>query len=279
MGGIILWATEQQPFLMGIVVSVIIGTALTLPISSAAICAALNLTGLAGGAAVAGCRAQMGGFSVLSFRKNRWGGVVSQGLGTSMLQMGNIVKNPRVWIPATLASTITGPVATCLFRFQMNGPTSGLTSGMGTCGLVGPIGVYSGSVNNVATGSKSAITGIGHRLAGYGPHLFHSPRPSHLAHRPFLPQAELDQPGRPQTGLTIYAFKASLDRGTVPVVQAPFLPYPLHSPHSCGGNLLYTTPFSGSTPRRANSSSTVTKQNPWAISLSTTSRAVSTLEG
>ena len=142
VGGVIMWATDLQPFLMGIVVSVVIGVALTLPISSAAICAALSLTGLAGGAAVAGCCAQMVGFAVLSFKENRWGGLVSQGLGTSMLQMPNIVKNPRVWIPATLASAITGPVATCLFRLEMNGPP--VSSGMGTCGLVGQIGVWTG---------------------------------------------------------------------------------------------------------------------------------------
>lgn len=99
VGQLIMWATELQPFLMGILVSVIVGVALTLPISSAAICAALGLTGLAGGAAVAGCCAQMVGFAVMSFRENRWGGLVSQGIGTSMLQMGNIVKNPRIWIP------------------------------------------------------------------------------------------------------------------------------------------------------------------------------------
>lgn len=142
VGGIIMWATDLQPFLMGIVVSVVIGVALTLPISSAAICAALGLTGLAGGAAVAGCCAQMIGFAVLSFRENRWGGLVSQGLGTSMLQMGNIVKNPRIWIPPTLASAITGPLATCLFKLEMNGPP--VSSGMGTCGLVGQIGVWTG---------------------------------------------------------------------------------------------------------------------------------------
>ena len=101
VGNVIMWATELQPFFMGILVSVIVGVALTLPISSAAICAALGLTGLAGGAAVAGCCAQMVGFAILSFRENRWGGLVSQGLGTSMLQMGNIVRNPRIWIPPT----------------------------------------------------------------------------------------------------------------------------------------------------------------------------------
>ncbi len=156
LGALIMWATELQPFLMGIVVSVLVGMFLTLPISSAAICAALQLTGLAGGAAVAGCCAQMIGFAVISFRENRWGGLVSQGLGTSMLQMGNIVRNPRIWIAPTLASAVTGPLATCAFHLQMNGPA--VSSGMGTCGLVGQIGVYSGWVNDVASGVKQAIT-------------------------------------------------------------------------------------------------------------------------
>ena len=158
VGEFVEWATVLQPFWMGIFVSVVIGIALTLPISSAAICAALGLTGLAGGAAVAGCCAQMVGFAVLSFRENRWAGLVSQGLGTSMLQMGNIVKNPKIWIPVTLASAITGPIATCVFRFQMNDPSGGVASGMGTCGMVGPIGVYAGWVNDVAMGVKDAIT-------------------------------------------------------------------------------------------------------------------------
>ena len=127
---------------MGIAVSVLVGIALTLPISSAAICAVLGLTGLAGGAAVAGCCAQMIGFAVISFRENKWGGLVSQGLGTSMLQMPNIVKNPKIWIPATLASAVTGPIATCVFRLQMNGEP--INSGMGTCGMCGPIGVITG---------------------------------------------------------------------------------------------------------------------------------------
>ena len=154
-GTVVKWATELQPFFMGIIVSVVIGIALTLPISSAAICAALTLTGLAGGAAVAGCCANMVGFAVLSFRENRWGGLVSQGLGTSMLQMGNIVKNPRIWLPAILASAVTGPIATCIFKLQMNGPA--ISSGMGTCGLVGQIGVYTGWVTDVASGAKAAI--------------------------------------------------------------------------------------------------------------------------
>ena len=160
VGDLIEWATVLQPFWMGILVSVLVGVALTLPISSAAICAALGLSGLAGGAAVAGCCAQMVGFAVVSFRENRWGGLISQGLGTSMLQMGNIVRNPRIWIPATLASAITGPIATCIFNFQMNDPAGGVASGMGTCGMVGPIGVYAGWVNDVATGAKAAITGM-----------------------------------------------------------------------------------------------------------------------
>ena len=158
VGQAIIWATKQQPFFMGIIVSVVIGIALTLPISSAAICFALGLTGLAGGAAVAGCCAQMVGFAVMSFPENRWGGLAAQGLGTSMLQMGNIVRNPRIWIPPTLASAITGPLATCLFRLEMNGPA--VSSGMGTCGLVGQIGVYTGWVSDVAAGTKAAITGM-----------------------------------------------------------------------------------------------------------------------
>ena len=158
VGQAIMWATELQPFFMGIIVSVIIGIALTLPISSAAICAALGLTGLAGGAAVAGCCAQMIGFAVMSFRENRWGGLVAQGIGTSMLQMGNIVRNVRIWIPPTLAAAVTGPVATCIFRLQMNG--AAVSSGMGTCGLVGQLGVYTGWVNDIAAGTKAAITGM-----------------------------------------------------------------------------------------------------------------------
>ena len=150
-----------MPFLMGLIVSVVIGVALTLPISSAAICAALQLSGavvlnaagdivsaggeglaLAGGAAVAGCCAQMVGFAVISFRENGVGGLVSQGIGTSMLQMPNIIKNPRIWIPATLTSAITGPLATCVFHLKMYG--AAINSGMGTCGFLGPIGIILG---------------------------------------------------------------------------------------------------------------------------------------
>ena len=156
VGTLIMWATEQAPLVMGIVVSVVVGVALTLPISSAAICAALGLTGLAGGAAVAGCCAQMVGFAVMSFKENGLGGLVSQGLGTSMLQMGNIVKNPRIWIAPTLASAITGPLATCLFHLEMNG--AAVSSGMGTCGLVGQPTISPAWANDGPAGVKAAIT-------------------------------------------------------------------------------------------------------------------------
>jgi uncharacterized membrane protein len=159
VGEFIGWATFQQPFVMGLIVSVVVGIALTLPISSAAICAAIGLSGaaaiaagmtpneiygvaLAGGAAVAGCCAHMVGFAVMSFRENRWGGLVSQGIGTSMLQMPNLIKNPRLWIPPVVASAVTGPLATCVFKTQMYG--AAINSGMGTCGLLGPIGIILG---------------------------------------------------------------------------------------------------------------------------------------
>jgi uncharacterized membrane protein len=157
IGSFIGWATLQQPFVMGLIVSVVVGVALTLPISSAAICAAIGLSGamvngvipanaeglaLAGGAAVAGCCAQMVGFAVMSFRENRWGGLVSQGLGTSMIQMPNIIRNPRIWIPPTVASAVTGPLATCAFQMRMY--DAPINSGMGTCGLLGPIGIVMG---------------------------------------------------------------------------------------------------------------------------------------
>ena len=158
LGNMIMWATEQQPFIMGMIVSVVVGIALTLPISSAAICAALGLTGLAGGAAVAGCCAQMIGFAVLSFKENGWGGFFAQGIGTSMLQMGNIVKNPKIWLPAILTSAVTGPLATCVFHLEMNG--AAVSSGMGTCGLVGQIGIYTGWLSDIAAGTKQAITGM-----------------------------------------------------------------------------------------------------------------------
>lgn len=137
LGSFINYSTTIMPFFMGIILSVVVGIVLTLPISSAALCAMLGLTGLAGGAATAGCCAQMVGFAVISFRENRVGGLIAQGLGTSMLQMGNIVKKPQIWIPPTLAAAVTGPIATCLFKLEC----TGVSAGMGTCGLVGPIGI------------------------------------------------------------------------------------------------------------------------------------------
>ncbi len=158
VGNLIMMATELRPFIMGIIVAVVVGVALTLPISSAAICAALSLTGLAGGAALAGCCAQMVGFAVMSYRENKIGGLFAQGIGTSMLQMGNIVKNPKIWIPPTVASAVCGPIATCVFKLEMNG--AAISSGMGTCGLVGQIGVYTGWLNDIASGAKEAITAM-----------------------------------------------------------------------------------------------------------------------
>lgn len=174
VGKFIGWATLQQPFIMGVIVSVVVGVALTLPISSAAICAAIGLSGamiggvipenaeglaLAGGAAIAGCCAQMVGFAVMSFRENRWGGLVSQGIGTSMIQMPNIIRNPRIWIPATLTSAITGPIATCVFRMRMYG--AAINSGMGTCGLLGPIGMILGWFGGEYPAQVTALDWIG----------------------------------------------------------------------------------------------------------------------
>ena len=138
LGEIIRWATTQQPFLMGIVISVLVGIALTLPISSAAICASLSLTGLAGGAAVAGCCAQMVGFAAISYKENGIGGIVAQGIGTSMLQVSNIIKNPWILVPPTLAGAIIGPLSTCVFKMTNNA----MGAGMGTSGLVGQIGTF-----------------------------------------------------------------------------------------------------------------------------------------
>lgn len=145
LGSVIMWACDLAPLWMGAVISIVVGIALTLPISSAAICAALGLTGLAGGAALAGCCAQMVGFAVIGFRANGISGIVSMGLGTSMLQMSNILKNPWIWVPPIIASAVGGPAATCVFGLAQNGPA--IASGMGTCGLVGPIGVYTGWID------------------------------------------------------------------------------------------------------------------------------------
>lgn len=167
------WAALQAPLVTGIIVSVVIGICLTLPISSAAICAGLVLTGsaaaagsseglaIAGAAAVAGCCAQMVGFAVISFRENRWGGVLSQGIGTSMLQMPNIIRHPQIWIAPTLASAITGPLAVCVFDLKMYG--AAINSGMGTCGLLGPIGLILGWIDpeNAYPGEVGALQWIG----------------------------------------------------------------------------------------------------------------------
>lgn len=164
----ISFAMTCQPFVMGIIVSALVGIALTLPISSAAICAALGLSGilsgdqglaLAGGAAVAGCCAQMVGFAVMSFPENRWGGLISQGIGTSMLQMPNIIRNPRIWIPPTLASMITGPLASCVFQLKMYG--AAINSGMGTCGMLGPIGIILGWLDPAYPAKVTAFDWIG----------------------------------------------------------------------------------------------------------------------
>ena len=142
LGSLVMKATALAPLPMGIVVAAMMGIILTLPISSAAICAALGLVGLAGGACVAGCCAHMVGFAVASWRDNRLHGLLSQGLGTSMLQMPNLLRKPILWIPPVAASIVNGPIATCLFRLQMNGAP--INSGMGTSGLCGPIGCIVG---------------------------------------------------------------------------------------------------------------------------------------
>lgn len=147
LGQFVNTATYYQPILMGIIVSVVVGIVLTLPISSAALCAMISIGGIAGGAAAVGCCCQMVGFAACSFRDNKWSGVVSQGLGTSMLQMGNICRHPQIWIPPTLASAICGPLSTLVFKLEC----VGVSAGMGTCGLVGPIGIIS------ATGSSAMV--------------------------------------------------------------------------------------------------------------------------
>lgn len=138
LGSLINWGTEQAPFIMGIVVSVLMGIILTLPISSAALGIILGLSGLASGAATVGCCANMVGFAVASYKDNKMNGLLAQGLGTSMLQIGNIVKKPIIWLPAIITSAILGPVSTMVFK-MVNNPTG---SGMGTAGLVGQINAF-----------------------------------------------------------------------------------------------------------------------------------------
>ncbi|MBO5872632.1 MAG: PTS sugar transporter subunit IIC [Clostridia bacterium] len=142
IGSIVNFGVEQQPVLCGIIVSVVMGICLTLPISSAAIGVSLQLSGLAAGAAVVGCCCNMVGFAIASFRENKWGGLVSQGIGTSMLQMPNIVRKPIIWLPAIVASAILGPVSSALLK-MVSTPTG---SGMGTAGLVGPFETYTAMV-------------------------------------------------------------------------------------------------------------------------------------
>lgn len=138
LGSLINDATQLSPFLMGITVSVLVGCALTLPISSVAICVMLGIDGLAAGAATVGCCAQMVGFAVISYKDNGIGGLISQGIGTSMLQIGNIVKKPIIWLAPTLTAAILGPISTIVFKMTNNA----LGAGMGTSGLVGPLATY-----------------------------------------------------------------------------------------------------------------------------------------
>lgn len=157
-GKLIMFATNQQPFIMGILVSALMGIILTLPISSAAVCAALGLVGLAGGAAVAGCCAHMVGFAVCSYRENKAGGLVSISLGTSMLLVPKLLAKPVLWLPPVLTSIVTGPIATCIFKLNMNGAP--ISSGMGTSGLVGPIGVVTGWLSPSEAALAQGLTAI-----------------------------------------------------------------------------------------------------------------------
>lgn len=152
LGGLINWSVEKQPIIMGILVSVLMGMILTLPISSAAISIILNLSGIAAGAATVGCCANMIGFAVASFRENKWGGLIAQGIGTSMIQIGNIVKKPIIWLPAIITSAILGPLSTTIIKISSN--ASG--GGMGTAGLVGPIMAWQTMIET----ETAAVVGI-----------------------------------------------------------------------------------------------------------------------
>lgn len=153
IGELINYGVEAQPFVMGVVVSVLMGMALTLPISSAAIGISLGLSGIAAGAAAVGCCSQMIGFACMSFKENKWGGLISQGLGTSMLQMPNIIKNPFIWLPPIITSAILGPVSTCLLK-MVNNPSG---SGMGTAGLVGQLMGYDAMVSSGVSPAAAVI--------------------------------------------------------------------------------------------------------------------------
>lgn len=161
LGSIINWGTEQAPFLMGIIVSVLMGIILTLPISSAALGIILGLNGIAAGAATIGCCANMVGFAVASYRENKVNGLLAQGLGTSMLQIGNIVKKPIIWLPAIISSAVLGPVSTCVLHMTNNATGSG----MGTAGLVGQINTYQTMVSEgVASGTVLSMIVVMHIL-------------------------------------------------------------------------------------------------------------------
>lgn len=158
LGGIINRATELQPIPMGIVIAVLMGMILTLPISSAALAISLQLSGLAAGASVVGCSAQMIGFAIASYRENGFGGFIAQGLGTSMLQVPNIIKNPLVWIPPTLASAIIGPISTYVFKMENNS----IGAGMGTSGLVGQFGTIAAMSDKISIGKIIINIGLLH---------------------------------------------------------------------------------------------------------------------
>ena len=161
LGGLVNWGTERQPLLMGVIVAVIMGMVLTLPISSAALGVILGLSGIAAGAATIGCTAQMVGFAVASFRENRWAGLLAQGLGTSMLQVPNIVRRPLIWVPPTLASAILGPVATVALHLESNA----VGSGMGSAGLVGQIMTWQTMSSTTSGGTLLATIVLFHFLA------------------------------------------------------------------------------------------------------------------
>ncbi len=153
LGHIINTATELQPIPMGIIVAIVMGMVLTLPISSAALAITLGLSGLAAGASVVGCAAQMIGFAVASYRENGFGGFLAQGLGTSMLQVPNIIRNPLIWVPPTLASGLLGPLATTIFKMESNS----IGAGMGTSGLVGQFGTFAVMVSEKGQASSAVL--------------------------------------------------------------------------------------------------------------------------
>lgn len=161
LGDLVNWGTERQPLLMGVIVAVIMGMVLTLPISSAALGVILGLSGVAAGASTIGCTTQMVGFAVASFRENRWGGLLAQGLGTSMLQVPNIVRHPLIWVPPTLASAILGPVATVVLHLESNA----IGSGMGSAGLVGQIMTWQTMSSTTSPGRLLGLLLVSHFLA------------------------------------------------------------------------------------------------------------------